>query len=93
MTNIIKAPLVSEKAAGLKEKRNTYLFRVDARANKVQIAQAIKNFFGVTPVLVRTATIKGKKRPQNKWRKVTYGPNWKKAFITLKKGESIKELE
>ncbi|MFH1896495.1 MAG: 50S ribosomal protein L23 [bacterium] len=93
MTNIIKAPIASEKAASLKEKKNTYLFRVDPKANKVQIALAVKEFFGVTPILIRTAVIKGKKRPQNKWRKVTYGPNWKKAFITLKKGESIKELE
>jgi len=91
--NIIKAPIVSEKATELKTKRNTYLFKVDVHANKHQVAQAITAFFSVVPLRVRTAIVKGKKRPLNKWHKVKYGPDWKKAYVTLKKGEKIKELE
>ena len=44
--DIIKAPIITEKSAGLAE-NNTYVFSVDVKANKTQIKQAIENIFNV----------------------------------------------
>jgi large subunit ribosomal protein L23 len=90
---ILEQPVVSEKAAGLKEEKNVYTFKVAKFANKHQIAKAVEAMFGVTPVLVRTMGVKGKKLPLNKWRKLQHKADWKKAYVTLKEGEKIKELK
>ena len=79
---------LSEKASLLGEKHNQYVFRVDPRANKIQIKQAIEEIFGKKVVRVNTAKYAGKKKRE---RRADFGrrPHWKKAIITLAKGEKI----
>ena len=60
-TNLIHNIRLTEKASLLREKNNQYVFRVDPRANKLQIKQAIEEIFGKKVVRVNTANTPGKR--------------------------------
>lgn len=85
---VIKTLQLSEKATLLTEMDNVYVFKVDPRANKLEIKEAVQRLFKKTVVNVRTANYKGKKKRE---RRADYGraANWKKAFVRLKEGEEI----
>ncbi len=89
---IIKRPLVTEKATMLAEDTNVYVFEVDRRANKIQIKKAIEEIYGVHVVSVRTVNMKPKR---GRWgRKTTVRePARKKAYVRLQEGESIQLFE
>ncbi len=84
---LITSPVITEKGTILQEANNQYLFRVDIRANKIQIAAAIAKIFKVEVTGVRTLTVHGKMRRIGR----TQGrrPSWKKAIVTLKDGDTI----
>jgi len=88
---IIKKPILTEKASLLTEKLNRYAFKVDHRANKIQIKQAVEEMFGVTVVAVNTAVVAGKAK--SRYTKAGFvsgrAPKYKKAIITIKDGETI----
>ena len=79
---------LSEKASLLGEKQNQYVFRVDTRANKIEIKRAIEEVFSKKVIRVNTAQYAGKKKRE---RRADFGrrPHWKKAIVTLAKGEKI----
>jgi large subunit ribosomal protein L23 len=78
--DIILEPVVTEKSVGqLAEKK--YTFRVAKNANKIQIAKAVEEIFGVKVKKVNTISMKGKLRRQG--RNEGYTPSWKKAVVTL----------
>ncbi len=84
---VILEPLTTEKAERLRETHNVVCFRVDRKANKVQIRHAVERLFEVEVKDVRTANFTGKNK---RWgRFVGRRPNWKKAFVTLQQGHSI----
>lgn len=87
---IIKKPIVTEKAMRNTEK-GQYVFSVDPYANKIEIKKAIEELFEVNVVSVRTARIKGKVKQRFTRRGLMRGstPLVKKAFVTLKEGQSI----
>lgn len=85
--DIIKRPLRTEKSVADGESTNTYHFEVDLRSNKIQIKEAIENFFDVRVDDVRTLVRKGKRRRVRF--KLGKTKDWKKAIITLKKGNTI----
>jgi len=87
-TNLIQNIRLTEKASLLGDKNNQYVFRVDPRANKLQIKQAIENVFGKKVVRVNTCQYAGKKKRE---RRADFGRrvHWKKAIVTLAKGEKI----
>jgi large subunit ribosomal protein L23 len=87
-TNLIHNIRLTEKASLLGEKYNQYVFRVDPRANKVQIKQAIQELFGKKVLRVNTAQYAGKKKRE---RRADFGrrAHWKKAIVTLAEGEKI----
>jgi large subunit ribosomal protein L23 len=87
-TNLIHNISLTEKASLLGEKNNQYVFRVDPRANKLQIKQAIQELFGKKVVRVNTAQYAGKKKRE---RRADFGrrAHWKKAIVTLAQGEKI----
>lgn len=87
---VVKYPIITEKSTFQKEKENKYLFVVDKRANKPEIKKAIEELFKVKVEKVNTANFAGKKRRFGVHE--GYRPDWKKAVITLKKGQRI-ELE
>ena len=78
--DVILAPVVSEKSVAMLPSRK-YTFRVAKDANKVQIAQAIEEIFGVSVLKVNTISMKGHLRRQG--RSEGYTPSWKKAVVTL----------
>jgi large subunit ribosomal protein L23 len=86
--DLIDTVRLTEKATALTEKLNKYVFRVNPRANKIQIKQAIEKLFGKKVLDVNTCNYAGKKKRE---RRADYGrkPHWKKAIVTLKKGEKI----
>ena len=86
--DIIETVRLTEKATLLAESLNKYVFRVNPRANKVQIKQAIETLFKKTVVAVNTANYAGKKKRE---RTAAYGrkAHWKKAIVTLKSGDKI----
>lgn len=79
--DIILAPVITENSTALTEERK-YTFRVDFRANKYQIKDAVETIFGVQVEKVNTMHVRGKLKRQG--RNVGYTSKWKKAIITLK---------
>ena len=87
---IIKRPIITEKTTNLK-KQNKYVFEVNINATKSQIKQAVEKLFNVDVVDVRTMIMKGKLRRYGRYE--GYKPDWKKAIVTLKSGQIIKQIE
>ena len=85
-TDIVRAIRQSEKATRL-AKYNQYLVDVAPDANKVEIREAVELLLRVKVVKVNTQNCHGK------WRqlRVRWGrrPDWKKAIVTLAKGQKI----
>ncbi|MFA5971656.1 MAG: 50S ribosomal protein L23 [Lentimicrobiaceae bacterium] len=88
---IIIKPIITEKMTALGEKLGRYGFVVDKRANKLQIKKAVKELYGVEVEEVNTMTYAGKRKSRNTKSGVLTGKtnSFKKAIITLAKGESI----
>ena len=84
--DIIKAPIITEKSASLKE-NNTYVFSVDIKANKTQIKDAIEKIFNVHVENVNTVNVKSKKKRVGRY--VGKTNKVKKAIVKLQKGSSI----
>ncbi len=89
-TRVIVAPVVTEKAAHLAEK-NTYVFRVQVKATRVQVASAFKELYGVQPVRVNMVNLRAE--PVRFGRSKGRERAWKKAYITTPKGKSIQVYE
>ena len=83
----IKSPVVSEKSAIQKSNGNTYVFKVDASANKKQISSSIEDIFGVKVKSVRVLNTKFKNKSNRfgKYKTSTF----KKAYVSLEDGKEI----
>ena len=88
---IIRTPLLTEKCHDLKEKRNQVAFKVDTRANKVEVKSAVEQIFKVKVERVNIMNVKGKVKRLG--RSSGKRPDWKKAVVTLKAGENIEIIE
>jgi large subunit ribosomal protein L23 len=88
---ILKKPLLTEKITQLTEKLNRYAFKVDPRANKLQIKAAVEKMYGVNITAVNTMKYVGKLKSRNTKAGAVSGrsASYKKAIITLKDGETI----
>jgi large subunit ribosomal protein L23 len=86
--DVIRRPVVSEKANLLSEERNQYAFEVDLNANKAQIKQAIEIIFEKKVKKVNTMVMPAKRgmRGRNEYRRSS---EWKKAIVTLMPGETL----
>ncbi|MBI4613795.1 MAG: 50S ribosomal protein L23 [Planctomycetes bacterium] len=84
---IVKHPLVSEKGHRLVEEENTYPFKVDLAANKIEIKKAIESIYGVKVRSVRTTRVQGRRR-RYRWKPASTA-EWKKAYVTLAEGQTI----
>lgn len=90
--DILKKPLVTEKASQ-EAAWGRYLFEVDKRATKPEIARAVEEAFGVKVKKVRTTMMRGKTKRSGKYRRPIKQPDWKKAIVELVEGEKIDLLE
>jgi len=89
--SIIRAPLLTEKCHDLKETHNQVAFRVDPRANKVEVKAAVEKIFKVKVDCVNIMNVKGKVKRLG--RNAGRRSNWKKAVVTLKAGENVEIIE
>ncbi|MDO8435525.1 MAG: 50S ribosomal protein L23 [bacterium] len=83
---VLRAPYITEKAVA-RTAQGHYVFEVATDANKVTIAQAIQARYGVKPAKVNIVKMKGKLVSSRGSRGVR--KNWKKAYIMLRKGDTI----
>ena len=91
LQDVVKRPLITEKAERAREMAHQYAFEVHREATKIQVKQAVEMLFNVHVLAVRTAIARGKDKRVG--RSVGRRPNWKKAFVTLREGETIALFE
>jgi len=91
MHAVLVQPLLTEKITGLREKTNTVGFIVHPDANRVQIKQAVESLLKVKVEKVNVLNIRGKVKRLGRFS--GRRSDWKKAFVTLKKGEKLEMYE
>lgn len=89
--DVITAPLITEKGTLANQEGNQVVFRVRRDVNKVEIRRAVESLFKVRVEKVRTMNYLGKTRRVG--RSVGHRPAWKKAYVTLGKGQRIDFFE
>lgn len=87
MKDIILAPVVTEKTAGITADGNKVVFKVAKDANKVQIKQAVEEAFNVKVSNVNTTNVRPKKKRVGRYTGATKA--YKKAIITLAEGSKL----
>jgi len=92
---ILRKPILTEKMLKMQESQHSYAFLVDKNATKIDIRRAVQQKFDVTVEQVRTVLVKGKTKRMNSRRGISTGkrPDWKKAIVTIRKGDSIDFFE
>ena len=85
--DIIKRPVITEKAVEAKESLNQITFEVDKRATKLQVKEAVQKLFDVKVKDVRTMNNKGKEKRFG--RMMGKRQDWKKAVVVLADGETL----
>ncbi len=88
---IIVRPLITERAAIMKETQNKVVFEVAVDANKNDIKRAVEEIFEVTVLAVRTMNVKGKMKTMGRF--AGNRANWKKAIVTLSEGDTLDFFE
>jgi large subunit ribosomal protein L23 len=91
LENVLIRPIVSEKASKLSEKRNVFCFKVNVKANKNIIVEAIESFYNVKVLSCKTSIVPGKVKRTSKGTKKS--SKWKKAFVQINKDQTIKLFE
>jgi large subunit ribosomal protein L23 len=93
MTNyesILIEPVLSEKANVLREE-GKYVFKVDPRATKIEIKEAVRRLFNVHPISCNVMRVGGK--PKRQRSRLGLTASWKKAIVRLPKDEKISLFE
>ena len=85
--DIIKAPVITEKSSNIASNDRKYVFKVDAKANKSQIKDAIEKIFKVKVESVNTVNVHPKKKRVGRYAGMTN--KYKKAIVTLVNGNKI----
>lgn len=89
--NIIRKPIITEKASSMKESENKYVFEVERSCNKIEIKKAVEDLFKVKVKSVRTYITHGKVRTRGRFS--GRRPDWKRAIVELKEGDTIEFFE
>jgi len=91
LSEVLVKPIVTEKSNKLSDQSRTYTFKVDRRANKLEVKKAIEDFYGVNVVDVNTLVVPAKTK--SKFTKAGFisgrKPAYKKAYIKVAEGERI----
>ena len=87
---VLLGPVLSEKANILREE-GKYVFKVDPRATKIQIKEAVSRLYNVHPVSCNVMRVGGK--PKRLRSRPGYTSSWKKAIVRLAKDEKISIFE
>ncbi|MBQ5310679.1 MAG: 50S ribosomal protein L23 [Oscillospiraceae bacterium] len=87
--DIVIKPIITEKSMDALQ-QNKYTFKVAKSANKIEIAKAVEELFGVEVASVNTMNVRG--RSKRVGMSVGKTPDWKKAIVTLKEGSKTIEF-
>ncbi len=87
--DVIRRPLITEKAHGKREAERTLCFEVHPDANKIEIKQAVETVFRVRVADVKTSNFAGKLRRRGRFS--GYASDWKKAYVRLAEGQKVPE--
>ena len=87
---VLIEPVLSEKVNQLREE-GKYVFKVDPRANKMQVKEAIARLYNVHPISCNIMRVGGK--PKRLRSRPGYTSSWKKAIVKLPKDEKISIFE
>ena len=87
---ILIEPVLSEKVNLLREE-GKYVFKVDPRANKTQVKEAVRHLYNVNPISCNVMRVGGK--PKRLRSRPGYTSSYKKAIVKLSKGEKISIFE
>ncbi len=87
LLQVILAPVISEKATMLADKREQVIFRVTTSATKPEVKAAVELLFKVQVESVQIANVKGKNKRFGRF----FGrrSDWKKAYVCLKPGQEL----
>ncbi len=92
LSRVLVSPIISESS--LKDiESDKYVFKVDNRATKMEVARAVKESFSVDVISVNTRIIKGRSKRMMKSRKRAKMGPFKKATVQIKKGQKIAIFE
>lgn len=89
--DVIRRPVVTEKATILQDEHNQYVFEIAPNANKLQVKEAIELIFGIAKdniLNVRTMTMPAKRARRGR-KYYLRTRQWKKAVITLASNSKI----
>ena len=84
--DIVIRPIITEDSLERLQSKK-YTFEVAKDANKIEIAKAVEELFGVKVAKVNTISVKGKEKRMG--RSVGFRPDWKKAIVTLEGDKTI----
>ncbi|MEE9372509.1 MAG: 50S ribosomal protein L23 [Saprospiraceae bacterium] len=89
--NILIKPLITEKTENISESGGKYTFKVNKKANKLEVRKAVEDMYNVSVDAVNTMIVPGKSKVRNTKSGVQKGrkPSFKKAIVTLSPGEEI----
>jgi large subunit ribosomal protein L23 len=87
--DVIRKPVITEKATVLKEEEHTLCFEVHRRANATEIRRAVEAVFKVKVIDVRVVNNRGKRKRLGRYE--GYSPQWKKAYVKLAPGQKMIE--
>ena len=90
LDRVIIEPILTEKSNTLREEHK-FCFKVDSRANKIEISQAVHKLFDVNPIKCNVLFVASK--PKRVRYQKGHTATWKKAIITLPKDENISIFE
>jgi ribosomal protein L23 len=88
LSHVLKHARITEKAT-MNLQRNIYVFDIAENVSKQQVAGAIKKIYNVTPKMIRVAVIPSKTKRNARTGKVGIKKGGKKAYVYLKKEDSI----
>jgi len=85
--DVIKAPIITEKSSKVASNERKYVFKIDVKANKTQVKQAIEKIFNVKVEKINILNVHPKTKKVGRYTGLTN--RYKKAIITLKENNKI----
>ena len=89
-TEVIRRALITEKTTLMREQGQILAFEVAMGATKVDVKRAVQQLLGAKVAEVRTSIAHGKIKRQGRF--AGQRPDWKKAYVRLRAGESVPEF-
>ena len=87
--DVIRRPVITEKATLLKDDEHTLCFEVDRRASALDVERAVETIFKVKVADVRVLNVRGKRKRLGRF--VGFRSDWKEAYVKLAPDQTMVE--